>query len=64
MAMKHRRRAGGVGKRREVPFNSFSKFNKAEVSDIWFALDENRRPLLDASLRIVTRGEDPVGPAT
>lgn len=25
-----------------VPFNSFSKFNKTEGGDIWFALDESR----------------------
>jgi putative SOS response-associated peptidase YedK len=26
----------------QVPFNSFSEFNKAEGGDIWFALDESR----------------------
>src|SRR5256714_4256539 len=39
---KHWTRWLGVENRCVVPFNSFSKFNKSEGGDIWFALDETR----------------------
>jgi putative SOS response-associated peptidase YedK len=39
---KHWQRWLGVEYRRLVPFTSFSEFNKAEGSDIWFAFDGTR----------------------